>query len=77
MTCTMRWSLPFAAILAIAAGGVVPADAAEMKSKQPTVRCDCTNCSAPHCPRPGRLEPAFITSYSLSRRPPRRLRTAK
>jgi hypothetical protein len=53
MTRTMFWSLPAAAILAMAAGGAAPADAAKMKSKQPTARCDCSNCSAPHCPKPG------------------------
>jgi hypothetical protein len=61
VTRTMLWSLPAAAILAMAAGGAVPADAAGMKSKQPVARCDCTNCSAPHCSKPsGRTGDRFF-----------------
>lgn len=64
MTRLMLSSLAAAAIFAMAAGSAVSAEAtkkpvmattknsapvASMKSRQPAVKCDCTNCSAPHC----------------------------
>lgn len=73
MKHTMLWSLPAAAILAMAAGGAVPADAAKIKSNQPAVRCDCTNCSAPHCPKSrGSGDRSFFVDESGVIRSPRK-----